>query len=331
MKGYSRGRAISYVSPLILLLVFGLAFSGDAQSKSYGLHCRKNDKWVICEEFAPSAVVLVHGLDEPGLIWNDLAGELHDSEAQILLRFVYPNDQSPKKSAGLFLSEFRRLRSGGCQGVSIVAHSMGGLVSYDALTRPEFLDGRETYPQVQRLITVGTPWSGSWAARFRFVSEGVDQIVRLLNDDSGAGFREDGDGEAGEDLLPGSQYIEELQKRKLNPDIPLTVIYGVLAKKINGFNGKDDDSKTALQIWQKLLGGTFEKLESRAGDGVVPLDSARATPAPARLIALPGDHISLLRNQNPLNKSSIPPAVPVILNLLNRTNDTVNRKPMVDE
>ena len=57
-----------------------------------------------------------------------------------------------------------KLKDRGETDVTLIGHSMGGLVSYDLLTRPAFVDESGARPRVDRLITLGTPFGGSpWA------------------------------------------------------------------------------------------------------------------------------------------------------------------------
>ena len=51
------------------------------------------------EVVLPSQVVLLlHGLDEPGDVWSDVAAEL-DAAGHAVVRFNYRNDQHPTLSA----------------------------------------------------------------------------------------------------------------------------------------------------------------------------------------------------------------------------------------
>ncbi|UCG14532.1 MAG: acetyltransferase, partial [Deltaproteobacteria bacterium] len=128
------------------------------------------------------SVVLVHGLDDPGAVWQNLALALVKEDFNVWL-MQYPNDQPIVESAQLFFEELKELKQLGIHRISIVAHSMGGLVSREMLTSPEIEYNRSAtnrlVPEVAALIMVGTPNHGSQLARFRVFTEMRDHLVRL--------------------------------------------------------------------------------------------------------------------------------------------------------
>ena len=163
------------------------------------------------------SVVLVHGLDDPGKVWQNLAPVLIKEKFNVWLMH-YPNDQPVVASARLFFEELKELRQVDIQRISIVAHSMGGLVSREMLTNPEIAYQRAVtdsqVPQVDSLTMVGTPNHGSQLVRFRVFAEVRDHLARLTKGDaSWLGGVLDGAGEAKIDLLPGSRFLTELNAR----------------------------------------------------------------------------------------------------------------------
>ena len=241
-------------------------------------------------------IVLIHGLDEPGEIWNELAPQLHAAGYRVA-RFEYPNDQAIADSASLLIHHLELLRSAGTGHVSIVAHSMGGLVARDALTRPGI--DPSLRPAVDRLITVGTPNHGSSWARGRIVGEARERAVRLydrarhgrtLFPDTATS---DSAGQAGTDLLPGSAYLRELNARPL-PGTPITLIYAAISN---------------------AAGLATDAL----GDGVVPVDSAQLDGV-TDVVALEATHRSMLRTLvHTPDPNNPPPAFPTIFQRLAAT------------
>lgn len=276
-------------------------------------------------------VLLVHGLDEAGDIWTELAPALvragHD-----VARFEYPNDQRIHASASLLLDHLRAARAQGVREIAIVAHSMGGLVSFDALTREDGYAGDvvtpDGLPRVTRLVAVGTPWNGSSWAQLQAVGEMHEQISRVLAAGSRdvrpmLHYRRDGSGQAGDDLLPTSAFITDIRSRPWPAHLPLTIIAG----RITNPDPATYESLAESTILRELLGP--EDLEAfvadlRAasedlGDGVVSLNSAFARETEDKHV-FAVNHRALLHD-SPIDfltgrAAAGPPAIPIILERL---------------
>ncbi len=270
-----------------------------------------------------SNVILVHGLDDPGKVWMNLAPVLAERGFRVWF-FNYPNDQPIEESAALFHDEMALMRQNGPETLSIVAHSMGGLVTRDMLTRPEFdysgkvADGRA--PKVSRLIMVGTPNHGSALARFRIFAEFREQMVQLFRGDY-VWLQSvlDGAGEAGLDLTPGSPFLKRLNSRPHPEDVSMVVIAGMMQggehSDIDTFISdlKDklpDTAQNTIDQLEKFMSSMAQGL----GDGLVPVDSAKLDGVPLHIV--PGTHLSIIRNISK-KSSREPPAIPIILEYLN--------------
>jgi pimeloyl-ACP methyl ester carboxylesterase len=236
-------------------------------------------------------VVLVHGLDDPGIMWDDLAPILWEKQFQVYI-MSYPNDQAIRASSKFFFDSMQDLAQTNSSPVFIVAHSMGGLVARDMLTCPKINYSRAAaagkVPDVKRLILVGTPNQGAQMARFRIITEIKDQIFHLFK--PGTHWLHcllDGTGAAGVDLLPGSRFLTQLNQRPLPGDVPIDIIAGMMF-----FSREPTD------------------VENMLGDGLVSVNATRLNDLP--LIRVPGNHFSMIRN---LTRSStrVPPAIPEIL------------------
>ena len=268
------------------------------------------------------SVVLVHGLDDPGKVWQNLAPALVQADFNVWLMH-YPNDQPIAESSRLFFDELKSLRQHGVNRISIVAHSMGGLVSREMLTRPEIeynqsVQSRQV-PEVATLIMVGTPNHGSQMARMRVIVEMRDQIARLINGDTNwLGSILDGAGEAKIDLLPGSRFLSELNARPHPAGVDMLIIAGVTSpwKEID-INRWVRDGRQKVpeeqQKWVDELGANMIALTHGLGDGLVTVESTRLAGVPHRTVD--GTHLSMIRN---ITRSSqrIPPAVPIIVSHL---------------
>lgn len=269
-------------------------------------------------------VILVHGLDDPGKVWQDLAPALAREDGNVWLMH-YPNDQPITASALLFFEELKGLKRRGIRRIAIVAHSMGGLVSREMLTHPDIAYGQaaETgqVPGVSLLIMVGTPNHGSQMARFRLFGEIRDQLTRLSKGEaSWLGGVFDGAGEAKIDLLPGSRFLTGLNGRPHPQGVDMLIIAGI----ITPWNERDiaqwvdrlrSDSSGDHQEEFGALAGYITSMTYGLGDGLVTVESTRLKGVPHRTVS--GTHLSMIRNiaaDNP----RVPPAVPIIVDHVKR-------------
>jgi len=267
------------------------------------------------------AVVLIHGLDDPGKVWRNLAPALTGEGCDVWL-MQYPNDQSIADSSRLFLEELRALHTRGVRRIDIVGHSMGGLVTRELLTGPDYgyIDASERgeAPTVGTLVLVAVPNHGSQLARFRFLAEWRDHLARLATGQaSWLGPILDGMGEAKIDLLPDSRFLTELNARPHPKGVELLCIAGVTSPwtgdEIDRWLetlGTDDRGKA--EDFEKLK-ETMGRMADGLGDGLVTVESTRLVGVPH--ITLKGTHLSIIRNVL-ASSDRVPPAVPVIVERL---------------
>ena len=250
-------------------------------------------------------VILVHGLDDPGKVWMNLAPVLA-AKGYGVSAMEYPNDQPIRQSAKLLRATLQDLARQSFTQVSIVAHSMGGLVSREMLTNPSLACDSVDCQRVgvDKLIMVGTPNNGSQLARFRALGEVREHVSRLISGNAHwLDWIYDGAGEAGVDLVPGSDFLNQLNARTHSTEASMVVIAGVVAKEqIEHLN----------RMLSTAGGGGFDVVPV-LGDMLVSLSSAKLDSVP--LYRVSGNHLSIIRN---ISKSSerIPPAIPLILRLL---------------
>lgn len=264
-------------------------------------------------------IVLIHGLDDPGKVWQNLAPALVQADFSVWL-MRYPNDQPIVESARLFFDELQSLRQHGIDRISIVAHSMGGLVSREMLTGPEIdytasiTNGQ--VPEVSTLIMVGTPNHGSQMARMRVFAEMRDQMVRLTKGEANwLGSIIDGAGEAKIDLLPESRFLTELNARPHPAGVDMLMIAGVTSPwKESDIKRWVSDTRRKVPDEQRKWVDDFGKymigLTHGLGDGLVTVESTRLTGVPHRTVD--GTHLSMIRNITTTSRR-IPPAVPIIV------------------
>jgi len=270
-------------------------------------------------------IILVHGLDDPGRIWNS-ARPILLKHGYIVCEFDYPNDQAIVPSAKLFAENLKQLRSLGLTHASIVAHSMGGLVARETLTNPTYYHGdatgNNTYPTIDRFIMAGTPNHGAAMAHLRFTAEIRDQITRAISGDGILfGGSLDGSGEAESDLLPNSDFLRTLNARPLPDNTTITIIAGKTSpideneiQNLAGSLKQNLPSSALLNINALVI--DLNKLTNGLGDGVVSVNSTKLSGV-SDFVIVPGNHLTMVRNLPWHDDTRIPPAIQITLDRLN--------------
>ena len=267
-------------------------------------------------------VVLIHGLDDPGQVWMNLAPALANQGYSIWI-MRYPNDQPIVDSTHLFYNELKRLKGQGPATIAVVAHSMGGLVTRELLTSPRvgYADKMAAgkVPRIAALIMVGTPNHGSEIARLRMFAEMRDQWVNMVEGD-GHWLRWilDGAGEAKIDLLPDSRFLKALNGRPQPSDVKMFIIAGIASpwnkndiERLIGTAQKDTLPKNQNEIGK--LENFLTSVADGLGDGLVTVESTRLAGVPHQTVR--GTHLSMIRNVSD-SSDRIPPAVPIVIEQL---------------
>lgn len=292
---------------------------------TYGLRPFEQPKPSVKRDVQTTEVILVHGLDEFGKVWMNLAPVLVKEGFSVWI-MTYPNDQPITESAQFFLKHLKLHNVSGKGSISIVAHSMGGLVAREMLTDPELSYAERAdkgeLPAVELLIMVGTPNHGSGLAQFRVFTEFRDQLKNIFKGNYHwlQGII-DGAGEAGIDLIPGSKFLVSLNSRPHPRNVSMLVIAGVMSP-----GQKNEIEKFAHNLEVKLPGDTrvaAKKMENvllsvskQVGDGLVSVNSARLSGVPLKIVQ--GTHLSMIRNIR-ADSQRIPPAIPITIEQLNRS------------
>ncbi len=307
---------------------YGLTFLGEGSSGSSGSDSESPEHGgePLGPDLAAPSVLLIHGLDDPGLVWRDLTPVLL-SEGINVWRMKYPNDQPLQESAWFLFEQMPALRQQGVEEVSIVAHSMGGLISREMLTSPEMAYAEKVQqgeaPRVAGLVMLAAPHHGAELARFRLFGEFREQWVNMLEGrwQLLSGIL-DGAGEAKLDLLPESQFLTGLNARPH----PEGVVMLNIAGDVSPWAGMDFDlagdqvpgiPANAGQQMMADLGALLESMSEGSGDGLVTVKSTRLDGIPHHIV--PGTHLTVIRNVME-GSSRVPPAVPLIMEFLERVS-----------
>jgi hypothetical protein len=258
------------------------------------------------------AILLIEGLDSIGGTFDDLWPRLHAASAgAAIYRFEYSGDRPLADSTAGLAEALRDLRLAGHARVFIIAHSAGGLLARDVLTRPAFYNAAARpapagYPDIPLLIMVGTPNAGTPMARLRALAEARLFITRWMDADSATpadliGALGSRAGPAADDLLPASAFLTELNARN-NAQAPVgCTVIAIVGTAVRGVDR--DLKKLASAPWvSRALGETHAKglqesiaaMGQSIGDGIVPLESQQWSAA-HETILVQSDHRQMIR------------------------------------
>lgn len=255
------------------------------------------------------ALVLLHGLDEPGGIWDELQAALRE-QGLVVWPFRYPNDQAVELSADFLAQKWQTLPPD--QAVVLIGHSMGGLVIRDFVTRHAPVS-----PAVRGVILVGTPNHGSEWVRLRVWLEVREQLGKLQRGEFSlfAALR-DGTGAAKVDLRPESDFLQNLNARPWPDQVPLRIVGGVVTEPtvdmLEGINALERELGPDAQAIMAGLRAWWHGVGDTLGDGVVPVESLKLPGAPEPIL-LPASHRGLLVSRDPQTPA---PAIAPILDWL---------------
>ncbi len=285
--------------------------------------------------FPGHLVLLIHGLDEGGDVWHDLAPALA-GEGRAVARFDYPSNQAISRSADLLAAHLRSLRSLGVSRIDIVAHSMGGLIARDALTRGSIYagdaQGAPGLPAVRTLIMIGTPHAGSPWARLEPVAQAINMVdrataARQMN--ALLGFLTEGDGQAGRDLLPDSEFLADLNARPAPRGVRLVSIVGSFPMDADNALARAAPWLSRLagptrgERWSHAARAAIASAQQRLGDGVVSVGSASTPAFAGEVVRVRAGHRGMLTERSPdtlLRRLGVDadaaPAIPIVVERL---------------
>ncbi|MCF7978123.1 MAG: alpha/beta fold hydrolase [Chromatiaceae bacterium] len=261
-------------------------------------------------------VILIHGLDEPGIIWDDLAPAAAEAGFEVW-ELRYPNDQGIDRSAAFLAQHWAMLPDD--RPVILIGHSMGGLLAREFVTRwrhpvgePAKIEGAP----VGGVLMVGTPNQGSDWARLRIWLELREHFedAQRRRFSLFAGLR-DGLGEAKIDLRPGSEFLQALNARPWPASVPRAIIGARLVEPPKQLIASLDAA--AAEVGSEMLGeqlhAWFDGLGDGLGDGAVSVESLQLEGV-AEPIIVNGAHRTMLRRL--FADDPMPPAIAPIIEQL---------------
>ena len=223
--------------------------------------------------------------------------------------FDYPNDGSIQESGEVLKQLLREMHRGSPHSkVSIVAHSMGGLVARYALENRVEPNEMAVSSIVDQLTMVCPPNHGSVLAQYADALEFADAVSKLRKRTQSFvtvlnSLIDDGLGEACDELVPGSEFLCKLNRLDRAKGVRYTIIAGTqgpisplmrLAGSVLINEGRNSPRLQELPKMDEALRRanelmTSEELTAGLGDGAVSLGSARL-PGVAEFIKIPIQH-----------------------------------------
>lgn len=179
----------------------------------------------------------------------------------------------------------------------LVGHSMGGLVAREWTENPTLHD-----PNIEHLITVGTPHLGSnWASLPPLLDlftggqlDSDDLVDVILHQPSASGLR---------DLVPESEFIRTLATRPRRKDVTYTNIVGthspvdqVTATQLRDVLRELDQEGSVVRLVRPRIApllDSFDELADGQGDGVVSVEHTHLAGVPSTPVA--ASHFQMIR------------------------------------
>ncbi len=274
------------------------AYLSEVTGRPLASFFRVDQTWSENEVSPPRVIVVLSGLNGVDSTSVDVATGLYQRVGQPACVFDYPNDGPIADSARMlveYLQDFHRQYP--ATRVTLVTHSMGGLVARAALEMSSLLDTPAARSEsvtrrtgVDQLIQVCPPNHGSALAEYGPLLEGAEQVYRLIHRRSSqrdrALFRAivDGFNEASADLSPDSKFLQELNAQARNTEVRYSVLCGddaplrgtmtnLLSNVWSRIAVSIDEPQEITDRIELIL--NCEELQKGKGDGVVSLASTR--------------------------------------------------------
>lgn len=264
------------------------------QNQSLATMRKVTETWEPDSASPPRILVTMAGLHAIESTAESVAKQLHRRTNLPAYVFAYPNDAPIAESSALLVQKLEVIHAQyPTAKITLVAHSMGGLVSRGALEMRSPSFARSSVAArtgVDQLIQICPPNHGSALSDYGPLLEGAEQLYRLMHrsDDRRSGILlgmiVDGFNEASADLSPTSDFLDELNQSSRNREVR----YSILA----GSQGPVNEGTLSLvsAVWDRIAAAVDEpkeinqrlrailncdELKSGKGDGVVALQSAR--------------------------------------------------------
>jgi len=148
-------------------------------------------------------VVFVHGYMQGAGFSLSLRDRAKKEGKNNMIAFIYKNSLQDIRESAMKLEDFlceRVIKKSKAREFTLVGHSQGGLVCRYLVECRKHLP--RYHPPIRRIITLGTPYNGTKLAKYGYMAS------RLF-----------GNGDGSKQMLPGSEFLKELNS------LPLSIPY----------------------------------------------------------------------------------------------------------
>ena len=234
-------------------------------------------------------VIVLAGLNGHEETAANVADEINKQTNLATCAFRYPNDASIVESAGLLMQQLGQLQTRFPDSkLSIVAHSMGGIVAREAIENSTLSELSNL--RIDQLIQVCPPNHGSRLAEFAPLLEALEHMQRWSSTkpnrsrSSVFAMLIDGLNEAPAELVPNSDFLKVLNARTVSPNVRYSILAGSDGPIDRGVSSLLSLAWSQFSSQQKMNAGLERRIQSivdapelcsGSGDGVVCLDSAK--------------------------------------------------------
>ncbi|WP_435010153.1 esterase/lipase family protein [Tundrisphaera lichenicola] len=267
-----------------------------ARRSRYGFRSRPSYR---PNDAAHPTVCLIHGLNSTSGVFKHVFGPLEQAGYGIVV-YDFPYNRDLDDSSEAFRRDWAEFRSKNGETLpwAIVAHSMGSL-----LARSYVEDDATFARDVSGLILIAPPNHGSSLSRaqtFLQMVQGLQAMNGTRRTDPLA-ILGDGLGAAADDMMPGSRYLLDLNRKKRRSG----VTYHILAGDVGYLNARARRQVESRLKLGGMLGGlgkvvagtaspALDEITDGLGDGCVSVASTRLDSVEAPRI-LHANHLELIR------------------------------------
>lgn len=294
----------------------------EAQRRSsYGMSARSSYR---PNDPARPTVCLVHGLNSSSGGFRFMIRPIEEAGYGVVV-YDYPYNQDLTVSCAEFARDWKAFRQavGERRPWAIVAHSMGALVARSYVEDPRAYAG-----DVSTLILVAPVNQGSTLAKAHTFLQLLGGVQAVNNKKTSEALARLGDGlgEAAKDILPGSAFLTELNRRPRREGVAYHIVAGDSGFLTAAARKQLEDRIARLQGERGLLGGLtriatadlssrLDELSDGYGDGGVSVASTRLEGVTDHVV-IHANHAELIRAPLLFNEPGFVPCMPYLLRWL---------------